>query len=275
MKQSVSEMESLTPKEKVLALLNSLNTGDQGPITYINPNKYIQHNLAVADGLAGFAEIIKNAPPQGFSANVVRAFQDGNYVITHTEYDFFGPKIGFDIFRFEDGLVVEHWDNLQTTVTETVSGRSMIDGPTEIVDLNKTEENKNLVKRLYAEVLSQEGNIDKLPNFFSLKEFAQHNPLVDDGLETLMNGMTAMANAGTPMVLSKDGAIFGEGNFVLALSQGEMMGKPTIYYDLFRIQDGLIVEHWDILETLLPRDQWKNENGKFGFGSDVMKASNP
>lgn len=61
-------MESLTPEEKVLALLNSFNTGDQDPIAYINPNKYIQHNLAVADGLAGFAEAMKTAPPQGFSA---------------------------------------------------------------------------------------------------------------------------------------------------------------------------------------------------------------
>ncbi len=125
------QMESPTMIEKVRALLDSFNTGDQAPIAYINPDKYIQHNLAVADGLAGFGEVMHNAPPQGFSANVVRAFQDGNYVITHTEYDFFGSKIGFDVFRFEDGLIVEHWDNLQTTVTDTVSGRSMIDGPTE------------------------------------------------------------------------------------------------------------------------------------------------
>ena len=33
----------------------------------------------------------------------------------HTDYNFFGPKIGFDIFRFEDGKIVEHWDNLQET----------------------------------------------------------------------------------------------------------------------------------------------------------------
>jgi len=32
--------------------------------------------------------------------------------------DFFGPRIGFDIFRFEDGLIVEHWDILQEIVTE-------------------------------------------------------------------------------------------------------------------------------------------------------------
>jgi predicted SnoaL-like aldol condensation-catalyzing enzyme len=28
-----------------------------------------------------------------------------------SEYDFFGPKVGFDVFRFENGEIVEHWDN--------------------------------------------------------------------------------------------------------------------------------------------------------------------
>lgn len=67
----------------------------------------------VADGMAGFGEIMKNKPAGGFKAKVVRAFQDGNFVVAHTEYDFFGPKIGFDIFRFEDGLIVEHWDVIE------------------------------------------------------------------------------------------------------------------------------------------------------------------
>lgn len=67
-------MASLTPKEKVFALLNRLNTAYQGPLAYINSNKYIQHNLTVADGLAGFSEVMKNAHLEEFSANVVRVF---------------------------------------------------------------------------------------------------------------------------------------------------------------------------------------------------------
>ena len=75
--------------EKVVELLNSFNTGDTAPVAYINPDKYIQHNLDVADGLAGFGAVLQNAPPQGFSAKVHRAFADGDYVVAHTEYDFF------------------------------------------------------------------------------------------------------------------------------------------------------------------------------------------
>jgi hypothetical protein len=32
----------------------------------------------------------------------VRAFEDGDFVFTHPD-DFFGPKVGFDVFRFENG----------------------------------------------------------------------------------------------------------------------------------------------------------------------------
>ncbi|MDQ1388485.1 MAG: hypothetical protein QOF56_1939 [Acidobacteriaceae bacterium] len=39
--------------------------------------------------------------------------EDGDFVFTHTEYTFaIGHRVGFDIFRFENGKMVEHWDNL-------------------------------------------------------------------------------------------------------------------------------------------------------------------
>ncbi len=72
-----------------------------------------------------------------------------------------------------------------------------------------------------------------------------------------------MAKAGTPMVYTKNHFILGEGNFVLTSSEGSFLGKSVAFYDLFRIADGLIVEHWDTVEEIPPRDQWKNDNGKF------------
>lgn len=99
-------------KQQVVDLLKSIETGERGPAAIINPNKYIQHNLAVADGLAGFGAVLQALPKGSAKANTVRVFQDGPFVFAHTDYNFFGPKIGFDIFRFEDGKLVEHWDNL-------------------------------------------------------------------------------------------------------------------------------------------------------------------
>ena len=73
--------------------MESLETGDQTAVAYINPNKYIQYNLAVADGLEGFGAILQHKPEGGFKANIVRAFEDGDYVFTHTEYDFLDQKL--------------------------------------------------------------------------------------------------------------------------------------------------------------------------------------
>ncbi len=57
--------------------------------------------------------------------------------------------------------------------------------------------------------------------------------------------------------------VLGEGNFVLVVSEGTFGEHSTSYYDLYRLQDGKIAEHWDTLESIPPRADWKNTNGKF------------
>lgn len=260
--QKETKME-LSKKEKVVALLNSFNTGDQTPISYINPTKYIQHNLAVGDGLAGFGAVMQAAPPQGFSAKVVRAFEDGAYVFTHTEYDFFGPKIGFDVFRFEDGLIVEHWDNLIEVQAPNPSGRTQTDGETTISDKEKTEANKAVIKGFIEDVLLN-GQSDKITTYINPAKYLQHNPAVADGLEGFGAAMQYFAENGLVMEYKQLHKVMGEGNFVLAMSEGVFgKGEPTAFYDLFRLENGQIVEHWDVIETIAPEADRKNQNGKF------------
>jgi len=261
-KTKTTTME-LSKKEKAVALLNSLNTGDKTPISYINPNKYIQHNLAVGDGLAGFGEVMQHAPPGGFKANVVRAFEDGDFVFTHTIYDFFGPKIGFDIFRFENDQIVEHWDNLIEVQPANPSGRTQTDGVTDISDKDKTEANKAVVKNFITDVLlNHEG--DKTPTYINPTKYLQHNPAVADGLEGFGAAMKYFAENGLVMEYDKLHMVMGEGDFVLSVSEGKFgKGEHTAFYDLFRIENGQIVEHWDVISPIPPKEEWKNENGKF------------
>lgn len=260
-----------TNKQKVVELLKSIETGAQEPVTYINPEKYIQHNQAVADGLAGFgaalgalAEVAANDPAMAPKVNTVRIFEDGDFVIAHTDYNFFGPKIGIDIFRFENGLIVEHWDNLQEKVEETASGRSQIDGPTDVLDVEKTNANKVVVKKLLDDVFFG-ANPDKITDYISTEQYDQHNPAVKDGLEGLGEALSALAEAGMPMVYEKNHAIFGEGNFVVSVSEGIFMKEKVAFYDIFRIENGKIVEHWDTIEKIIPDSEAKNTNGKFNF----------
>lgn len=249
---------------QVVALLKSIETGDSAPVASINPHKYIQHNLAVADGLAGFGAVLQSLPKDSAKVNTVRAFRDGNYVFTHTEYDFFGPKIGFDVFRFEQGKIVEHWDNLQETAKPNPSGRTMIDGAVTATDLDKTEANKATVQSFVDEILVN-GRMAKLGSYFDGDNYLQHNPAVADGLSGLGAALAAMAKAGISMKYERVHKVLGEGNFVLTISEGQFGGKHVAFYDLFRVEAGKIAEHWDTIETIPPQSEWKNSNGKFGF----------
>jgi predicted SnoaL-like aldol condensation-catalyzing enzyme len=252
-----------TQKQQVHDLLHSIETGDHGPAAVINPQKYVQHNLGVGDGIAGFAAVLQQLPKGSAKAAPVRVFQDGDFVFAHTGYDFFGPKIGFDVFRFESGKVVEHWDNLQTTPgAPNPSGHSMTDGPTEVRDRDKTPANKELVQAFLDDVLVN-GKMEKLAGYFDGDHYVQHNPQVPDGLSGLGGALQAMAKQGIVMKYDRIHRVLGEGNFVLAMSEGSFGGKPTAFYDLFRVENGKIAEHWDVIEPIPPKEQWKNANGKF------------
>jgi len=250
-------------KQEIVSLLKSIETGDSQPAGYISPDKYIQHNLSIADGLAGFASALQHLPKGSARVNTVRVFQDGDFVFTHTDYDFFGPKAGFDIFRFENGKIVEHWDNLQEKpATANPSGRTMLDGHTRLTDLNKTEENKKLVRAFVNDILVN-GRMKNLAGYFDGDNYIQHNPQIADNLSGLGAALRAMAEQGIFMKYRRIHKVLGEGNFVLVASEGELGGRHSAFYDLFRVANGKIAEHWDTIETIPAATMHKNANGKF------------
>lgn len=254
---------AMSQKLEVRALLKAIETGETAPVASINPNRYIQHNLAIGDGLAGFGAALGQLPKGSAKVNTVRVFQDGEYVFAHTDYNFFGPKIGFDVFKFENGKIVEHWDNLQQTPSgPNPSGHTMTDGPVEAVDTAKTEANKALVRNFVEDILVN-GRMAKLTGYFDGDRYIQHNPQIADGLSGLGTALEVMAKQGILMRYTKIHRVLGEGNFVLVMSEGSFGGRPTSFYDLFRVENGKIAEHWDTLETIPVREAWKNQNGKF------------
>ena len=257
-----ARMELNSNKEKAAAVLSSLETRDtSAALNYISDEAYIQHNLAAGDGREGFLSLF-DIPDVEFKVSIVRIFEDGDFVFTHTVYDFFGPKVGFDVFRFKDGKIVEHWDNLQEVAPQTVSGRSQVDGPIEVTDLDRTEENKKLVEGLVNDVFLGK-NPERITAYISTEKYYQHNPGVADGLDGLGAALEGLAKAGMPMTYSKCHGILGEGNFVLVKSEGTFMKEHVAFYDLFRVENGKIVEHWDTIEEIPAKENWRNGNGKF------------
>lgn len=250
-------------KQQVRDLLKALETGDTRAASVIDPVRYKQHNLGVADGVAGLATMLAQLPKGAVRVRPARVFQDGDFVFAHTEYDLFGPKVGFDVFRFDNGLVVEHWDNLQSLpASPNPSGHTMLDGPTEAGERDRTELNKATVRSFVDDVLVH-GRLEQLPSFIDEPRYTQHSPLAGDGLSGLAKALDALSRQGIVMKYDRLHRVLGEGNFVLAVSEGSFGGRPTAFYDLFRLERGKLVEHWDTIEAIPPRAEWKNENGKF------------
>jgi predicted SnoaL-like aldol condensation-catalyzing enzyme len=52
-------------------------------------------------------------------------------------------------------------------------------------------------------------------------------------------------------------------NYVLAVSEGSFGGAATSFYDLWRVENGKVTEHGDVMETIAAKDTWQNQNGKF------------
>jgi predicted SnoaL-like aldol condensation-catalyzing enzyme len=57
--------------------------------------------------------------------------------------------------------------------------------------------------------------------------------------------------------------VLGQGNYVLAVNEGLFDNKPSMFYDFYRLENNMMVEHWDVIEEIPPKQEWKNSNGKF------------
>jgi predicted SnoaL-like aldol condensation-catalyzing enzyme len=196
---------------------------------------------------------------------VVRVFQDGDFVFTHSQMSAAGKsRILMDIWRFQNDKIVEHWDNVQDAApAASPSGHTMIDGPTAISDADQTEANKTVMKNYMADLLG--GHREKFPGYFNGNNYIQHNPWVGDNLSGLVAGLGALAKEGKAVSYTKVETIIGEGNFVLVVAEGKFGEQAASFYDLYRLQNGKLAEHWDTLETIPVEAERKNSNGKFNF----------
>ncbi|MEM7303688.1 MAG: nuclear transport factor 2 family protein [Pseudomonadota bacterium] len=256
----------MTPKELVLALfMAAFVDHDPDAARQLVTPDYIQHNPQVQTGAEGLTNIIPLVKKSGMTVTTHRVITEGDMVVLHNTFDnahaFGAPSLAaFDVFRVKDGKVVEHWDNLQPVPDTTISGRGMTDGPTEITDLEKTEENKQLVLGFVRDVLGGAAP-ENVTKYMDPAVYMQHNPMIGDGLAGLQAAIKAFAERGQVITKFEPKFAVAEGNFVFVATDAIMGGERWAFFDLWRVENSKIVEHWDVVAPI-PAEM-AHTNGKF------------
>lgn len=250
-------------RERIRTLLKGIETGDPDSVLVVDESRYVQHNPMTREGSEGLAELFARLSQTSPRVVIHRMFEDDDFVFGHVEYDFAEKVTGFEVFRFEDGFAVEHWDNLQHLHGEpNESGHTMTDGATEPADLERTEANRSLVRSFADEVLLAR-RLERLEHYVA-DGLIEHDPHRGDGVDAFRRSLSTMTSAGEPALgYERIHRVLAEGDFVLCAGEGRIDGVHSAIYELVRVADGKIVEHWNSIEPIPPRATWNNDNGKF------------
>ncbi len=224
--------------------------------------RYTQHSTGVPDGPEGFVAFfegfLKRNPVRDIE--IVRSIEDGRYVFVHVYQSLNHGEarwVTMDMFDTDAaGKIIEHWDVIAAYQADSVSGHTMLDGPTEITDLEQTETNKAHVRMFLVDVL-QNRRYDRLARYVSTESYDQHNPNLANGIDAYAAYLTSKQPT-VDFVFN----VIGQGNFVASYSRVVVDAKELAVFDLFRLENGLLVEHWDTIEEIMPRSTWIN-CGKF------------
>ena len=248
-------MMKKTNTETVRAVLAAMEARDvERAIQYVDPH-FVQHNPYMASGVEGFKQYITASPPEQLHLTVVRAFEDGPFVVAqlkaHSGQDM------FVVYRFQDGLIVEHWAFSAPGGPPNKSGHTQLDGPTEAERLEDTEKNKAFVRGYY-ETFHIAGDHSRSEQYFSKDVMIRHEPGVSDGVDEFLRDVEVLMQHRT---IDKVKLLLGQGDLVFIAAEGTHEGELCLYIDLYRVADGKIVEHWGFPEKVPPQEERKNHHG--------------
>ncbi len=225
---------------------------------HVRPD-YIQHNPQAPDGpeaMKAFGAGMRQLFPDA-TFEVLRTLSDGDLVLVHSR-DVLVPGspglAAFDIFRFQDGKIAEHWDVLQEVPGSTTNGNDMfstLSRPQTATPEQRwlTTYNKTLVTAFVEQLLVRK-DLAAIDTYVG-PEYHQHSPAFPDGVAGVKAGAGAYFEQ-FPQLSVMPKRIIAEGDLVAVHSHyvenpGER-GRAVL--DLFRVRNGKIVEHWDAVQDV-------------------------
>jgi predicted SnoaL-like aldol condensation-catalyzing enzyme len=226
---------------------------------------YIQHNPGLEDGRAAAqAALIPMFATSGAQFDVKHLLVDGDMALVHL----FGrgdPKtLGaavVDLYRLRAGRVVEHWDVIQPIAagTDPLAGIAAspagIAGPLTGMAAHSArgETRKNrAVMRHFVETLYRDKQVALAYQTFVSEDFAEHSPGRPAGRAAAIAALTPLF--ATPSASFTVEHLLVDGNLAAVHYRGRIdsQGPGAAVVEIFRLQDGKIVEHWDVYQPIPP-----------------------
>lgn len=120
------------------------------------------------------------------------------------------------------------------------------------------KDNKTLVTA-YMHAAFVDRDLSEVERFWG-KEMIQHNPTMPNGHDALRDIIGKIG----PEFVYEPGLTMEDGNFVMVHGRYRGWGpKPMVAVDIFRIESGKIVEHWDVMQEETPAGESANGNSMF------------
>ncbi|MDD9823922.1 MAG: nuclear transport factor 2 family protein [Gammaproteobacteria bacterium] len=263
-------------KEVVLRYWRFYNEQDYSVLEETVAEDMAQHSPREADGrealAAAFRELWFPQKPE-YYVEIKRMAADGNLVFVHSHVtvarehrgnDRAQPSVALaDIFLLRDGLIAEHWEVAQTVPEEeSVNGNTMFDGGGFRETSAAVEEANKAVVVRYMEKFINDKNTDALDELMA-SDWIAHNPMEPNGREGLKRMARDVWFAQFPEIHAEIKRIGAEGNLVFVHSHytlkkgdrgNDWAPMSAAAVDIFRLEDGLIVEHWDVVMRGIPAE---------------------
>ena len=235
---------------------------------------YVQHSPVLRTGRKAFKEIFSVVPrreiPELVEPPLVASVAEGNLVVmallermpAHDGVDAY-TTTHFNLFRIEGGRLAEHWHSVQTAPGPDVplpedGGPQPVKGSSGEAQLALLESadsrlagNKRLVFDMWREVI--DAGHEELADRYVDASFVEHNPNGASGLEGFKAYFSSRPDAPVERsIRAPVVAIVAEGDLVALVTMQEHPHPSraghtytTTWFDMFRVADGRLVEHWD------------------------------
>jgi predicted SnoaL-like aldol condensation-catalyzing enzyme len=183
--------------------------------------------------------------------DVHRVLGAGDLVVTHSTIP--GPDgpsaVAFDLWRVADGAIAERWGDSEPWADETANGHTQIDGLTTIDRNADTAATASVIEQTVRTILV-ENDFSDLERYLAGDDYVQHNPRFADGVSGLAAALGELAKQGITMQYSEITHVVADGDFAYTRSLGRFGDAAFVFHDLFRVSDGLVVEHWDVIAAV-------------------------